>query len=48
MFPTPVGMNRMIPSCAFQVVNVPHASGDEPVVSEIQTPPSICSPRQWG
>jgi len=48
VFPTHVGMNRMIDTIAFEVPSVPHARGDEPNRTRLADEAWECSPRTWG
>jgi len=47
-FPTPVGMNRMATVPGIARPSVPHARGDEPVLSGQEKPRNARSPRPWG
>ena len=49
VFPTHVGMNRYDPQIqGRRDLRVPHARGDEPTLSLLETNPIRCSPRTWG
>ncbi len=48
VFPTPVGMNRVILAARRMGRSVPHARGDEPRIESISYIVSACSPRPWG
>ena len=48
VFPTPVGMNRLLMVKRFVGSGVPHACGDEPVEVDINRIMRTCSPRLWG
>ena len=48
MFPTPVGMNRILNVTAPMTMDVPHACGDEPVDDIFTRSGYECSPRLWG
>jgi len=48
VFPTPVGMNRIIPQHWGVGYGVPHTRGDEPSSEISSTIASPCSPHPWG
>ncbi len=48
MFPTPVGMNRQFSLTENALHNVPHTSGDEPMILDNLGIIVKCSPHQWG
>ena len=48
MFPTCVGMNRLIVIDGDQSMNVPHMRGDEPAVGVDMGNIIACSPHAWG
>ncbi len=48
VFPTCVGMNRMLAELNKGLQRVPHVRGDEPVEGELICEMFKCSPRAWG
>ena len=48
VFPTPVGMVRLIVDPVFVKVSFPHARGDGPSLKLIKTNVFMFSPRPWG
>ncbi len=48
MFPTSVGMNRLMKTALIVVADVPHIRGDEPPDRRITKNAFQCSPHPWG
>ena len=48
MFPTCVGMNRVIHILDVGSLSVPHVRGDEPTLDKVKHLTETCSPRAWG
>ncbi len=48
VFPTPVGMNRLVTFLSVLNISVPHTRGDEPLRSIISGSNALCSPHPWG
>ncbi len=48
VFPTPVGMNRMINNRKMRYRSVPHTRGDEPRRGMSLRAMLLCSPHPWG
>ena len=48
MFPTGVGMNRLLTVKLIKKLNVPHRRGDEPIGTELMLMNNRCSPQAWG
>ncbi len=48
MFPTPVGMNRIILDELESQFDVPHTRGDEPTWCVLRFAGLECSPHPWG
>ena len=48
MFPTRVGVNRLMSEWIAEAMRVPHASGGEPMRMWMGLTEAVCSPREWG
>ena len=48
VFPTHVGMNRLMVLIPFLLVSIPHARGDEPCRDTLKPECDMYSPRTWG
>ena len=48
VFPTSVGMNRVIYAHHAGKMGVPHERGDEPATQSNIVSALVCSPRAWG
>ena len=48
VFPTCVGMNRLITLEKQHYSRVPHMRGDEPLVGSVSASAVLCSPHAWG
>ena len=48
VFPTPVGMNRIIGFVLVSFSGVPHTRGDEPLIHTKSLIKVTCSPHPWG